>query len=143
MEVSISPSLLIFTNRFRTQEGRIDVSFISILNPKTLILKFLLSGFTFRSLNYGYQYESFWNQTTKIETLTHELRLKPNQNPIEITHLFLRLNEIQVLYVSLKKEFSERQIDRLRSGFIYRDTHPLERMQSVSKGKSSVEIWSG
>ena len=112
MEVSISPSLLIFINRFRTQEGRIDVSFICIINPKTLILKFLLSGFTFRSLNYGYQYESFWNQTTKIETLTHELRLKPNQNPIEITHLFLRLNEIQVLYVSLKKEFSERQSDR-------------------------------
>ena len=114
MAVSISPSLLIFIylNRFRTQKGRIDVSFISILNPQTLILKFLLSGLTFRSLNYGYHYERFWNQTTKIETWTHELRLKPNQNPIEITHLFLRLNEIQVLYVSLKKEFSERQSDR-------------------------------
>ena len=63
--------------------------------------------------------------------------------PTGITDLASGPNEAQVLDVSSQREFSERQSDRLRSGLTYRDTHPLERMQSVSEGKSSVEIWSG
>ena len=35
-------------------------------------------------------------------------------------------------------EFSERQSDLLRSGLIWRDTHSIDRMQSVSKGRTTL-----
>ena len=61
------------------------------------------------------------------------LGLKSSQNP---WYLVSEPNEDQVLDVSLLKEFSERQRDRLRSGFIQiqREAHPTEpgASQSVS-----------
>ena len=57
---------------------------------------------------------------------------------MKTTKLVSGPTEVQVLYISAQKELSnETKRCRVRSEFILRNTHLIDRMWSVSKGENS------